>query len=119
MSKTTADYLQDILQELDDITDFTSEGETAFAQDVKTQKAVVRSYEIIGEVCKRLPATLRDDHSEIDWRKLITFRDFLAHNYDVISLRFVWEAVEDVPSLRKAVQTMLDNLPAVTDEDDE
>ena len=40
MSKTTADYLRDILHELDDIIEFTRAGREAFEGDVKTRKAV-------------------------------------------------------------------------------
>jgi uncharacterized protein with HEPN domain len=69
MSKSAPDLLKDILQEMEDITGFTQGGINAFMVDLKTQKAVVRSYEIIGETCKRLPALLRDSNPQIDWRK--------------------------------------------------
>lgn len=111
MSKGTADYLRDILQELDDILAFTVDGKAAFMQDVKTQKAVIRSYEVIGEIGKRLPNAFRATNSQIDWRKLITFRDFLAHNYEWIGLRYIWDAVEDVQHLRTEVQALLESLP--------
>ena len=111
MSKTTADYLRDLLQELDDITAFTSEGESAFVQDVKTQKAVIRSYEVIGEIGKRLPDEFRKANPQVDWRRLITFRDFLAHNYELIGLRYVWDAVKDAPNLRATIENMLASLP--------
>lgn len=107
-SKNLAGYLRDLLQELADIAAFTADGEDAFAKDVKTQKAVIRSYEVIGEIAKRLPIELRDTHDEIDWRKLITFRDFLAHNYDKVVLRYLWDAVEDLPNLKVAIEKMLD-----------
>jgi uncharacterized protein with HEPN domain len=107
MSKVNADYLRDMLEELDDVAAFTIDGKAAFMVDLKTQKAVIRTYEVIGEIAKRLPADLRAANPQIDWRKLITFRDFLAHNYDEIGLRFVWAAVEDVPKLRAAVDTIL------------
>lgn len=116
MSKTDADYLRDFLQELDDIITFTQGDEATFAADIKTQKAVIRSYEVIGEICKRLSANLRDSNPQIGWRRLITFRDFLAHNYDVIALRYIWDAVQDVSNLRTAVEAMLASLP--TDEND-
>jgi uncharacterized protein with HEPN domain len=111
MSKTHADYLRDILQELDDVIAFTKEGEAAFMQDVKTQKAVIRSYEVVGEIGKRLPDDFRTAHSEIDWRKLVGFRDFLAHNYELIGLQYVWDAVKDIHNLRQHVQNLLDSLP--------
>jgi len=59
MSKSSADYLRDMLQELDDVTAFTADGQAAFMADLKTQKAVIRTYEVIGEIAKRLPAELR------------------------------------------------------------
>jgi uncharacterized protein with HEPN domain len=71
---------------------------------------VVRAYEIIGEIAKRLPQALRDENPQIDWRRLMGFRDFLAHNYDEIILEFVWKAVEDLPNLRAAVEAVLVNL---------
>jgi uncharacterized protein with HEPN domain len=111
IGKSDVDYLYDLLQELDDVIAFTVEGRAAFARDVKTQKAVIRSYEVVGEICKRLSADLRAANPQVDWRKLISFRDFLAHNYELIGLRYVWDAVEDVHNLRADVQAVLDGLP--------
>ncbi|GIV82160.1 MAG: DUF86 domain-containing protein [Anaerolineae bacterium] len=116
MSRTNADYLRDILRELDDIATFTAEGKDVFMADTKTQKAVIRSYEVIGEICKRLPAELRAANPQLDWRKLIAFRDFLAHNYELIALRYVWDAVEDLPALRAAFESMLAALDEGLDE---
>jgi uncharacterized protein with HEPN domain len=104
-----------LLQELADIAAFTVDDETAFVQDAKTQKAVIRCYEVIGEIAKRLPAELHDTHDKIDWRELITFRDFLAHNYDKIVLRYLWDAVEDLPKLKMSVKKLLSELEDKTD----
>src|SRR5574341_718114 len=104
-----------MLTELDDIAAFTEAGRSQFEGDTKTQKAVVRSYEVIGEIAKRLPQTARESAPTIQWRLLIGFRDFLAHNYEKVALRTVWEAVEDLPNLRAAVEAMLRSL----DEEDE
>lgn len=115
MSQTTRDLLLDFLQELADIAAFTQSGEAAFNSDLRTQKAVIRSYEVIGEICKRLPDTVRDQNPQIDWKTLMGFRDFLAHHYELIMLSYVWDAVEDVPSLRAAVEMMLASLPPEQD----
>ncbi len=111
MSRSHADYLRDLLRELDDIAAFTAAGRAAFMADVKTQKAVIRSYEVVGEICKRFPDEWRASHPQIDWRKLVTFRDFLAHNYEIIALRYIWQAVEDLPHLRAAVEVLLVDIP--------
>jgi len=54
-----------------------------------------------------MPQTFRDAHHQIDWRKLAGFRDFLAHNYDVVILANVWIAVEDLPNLKAAIEVLL------------
>ncbi len=115
MTKTYNAYLRDILRECDDIAAFTADDQIAFSQDLKTQKAVIRSYEVIGEICKRLAPEIRDSNPQIDWRKLINFRDFLAHNYESIILRYIWDAVTDLPTLRAAIEALLASLPPDAD----
>lgn len=102
--------LDDFLDHLRRIEEFTIEGRDAFMEDEKTQFAVIRAYEVIGEIAKRLPSEFRDAHPKIDWHKVIGFRDFLAHNYEEIIIEFVWAAVADVPNLRLAVQTARNSL---------
>ena len=111
MSKTVREYLQDMQACLQSVADFTRDGRYAFETDEKTQFAVIRAYEIIGEIVKRIPEDLRAANPHINWRRLTGFRDFLAHRYDEVILEFVWAAVEDLPTLRAAVQAMLDTLP--------
>lgn len=109
--KDIAPYLKDLLSHLQMVKDFTAEGRNAFLQDTKTQFAVIRAYEVIGEIVKRLPATFRDANPQIDWRRLIGFRDFLAHNYEEVILAFVWNAVEDLPNLSGAIEAIIAKLP--------
>lgn len=106
----------DLLAHLDKIAAFTIEGRDSFIGDEKTQLAVIRAYKVIGEIAKRLPAEVRTTSYQIDWRRLIGFRDFLAHNYDEIILEFVWEAVSDIPSLRSSVQALVDSLDTTGNE---
>jgi uncharacterized protein with HEPN domain len=94
MSETTSDYLRDILDYLEHVEQFTSEGREVFLQDQKTQFAVMRAYEVIGEIVKRLPASLLATQPQINWQTLRRFRDFLAHNYDDLNLVTIWSAVE-------------------------
>ncbi len=109
--KDNRPYLNDLLEYLQAVEAFPRDGRDAFMSDLKTQLAVIRAYEVVGEIAKRLSGTLRDANPQIDWRKLIGFRDFLAHNYEEIILEFVWEAVEDLPNLRTLFETLLASLP--------
>lgn len=109
-SKSPHEFLRDALEYLDKAAAFTSGGRDEFAADEKAQLAVVRVYEVLGEIVKRLPEELRQANPQVDWRKLAGFRDFLSHNYDEIILEFVWQAIEDIPLLRTALQEILDRL---------
>lgn len=108
--KATRDYIKDMLDYLDTIQAFTSAGREAFLSDRKTQFAVIRAYEVIGEIAKRLSPELQEANPEIDWSKLINFRDFLADNYERIIVNNIWAAVEDLPRLRAQVAAILMSL---------
>lgn len=104
-------YLEDMLDYLKAIESFTSEGYEAFTGDLKTQFAVIRAYEVIGEIAKRFPESFQTVNSHINWRELINFRDFLAHNYQRVKLVNIWAAIEDLPNLKAAVEDLLAKLP--------
>jgi uncharacterized protein with HEPN domain len=90
---------------------FTADGYDAYLKDRKTQLAVVRAFEVLGEIAKRFPIDFREAHPEIEWRRLTGFRDFLAHRYDEVIPEFVWQAVEDLSRLKRAVNDLLKSLP--------
>jgi uncharacterized protein with HEPN domain len=100
-----------MLEYLESVAAFTVDGREAFLRDRKTQFAVIRAYEVIGEIAKRLPEAFRNANPQLDWSKLVNFRDFLAHNYERVILSNIWAAVEDLPNLRVAIQAALAALP--------
>jgi uncharacterized protein with HEPN domain len=64
-SKNPAQRLQDIVENVDAIAQFTARMDfAAFVADRKTVYAVVRALEILPEASRRLPAEIRDRHSE-------------------------------------------------------
>lgn len=104
------DYLSDAISYLERILRYTADGQDAFLEDERTQDAVIRVYEVVGEIAKRLPQDIRHKAPQIDWRKIIGFRDFLAHNYNEVILDFVWNAVEDAPRLLTLLKTLIESL---------
>jgi uncharacterized protein with HEPN domain len=109
--KTTRDYLLDMLDYMDKIASFTHSGRASFFEDEKTQMAVIRAYEVIGEIAKRLPDSLLEQQPQAEWKQVKGIRDFLAHNYDEIILKIVWGPVEKMSVLRAAVESLLKTLP--------
>ncbi|GAB4517881.1 MAG: DUF86 domain-containing protein [Anaerolineae bacterium] len=105
-------YYTHILERIQQIERFTAEGEGAFMADDRTQEAVIRCFEVIGEAVKRLEPTLTAQHTMVSWRGFAGFRDVLIHQYDDIEIAKVWETVrDDLPTLKVAIEAILAELP--------
>jgi uncharacterized protein with HEPN domain len=102
-------FLRHILLCLERIRTYTADGREAFFADPRTQDAVVRNLEIIGQAVKDLGAKdLAQRISHIPWQQIAGLRNVLAHQYLGVDLRLVWNVVEkDLPALRAAVEAML------------
>jgi len=82
--------------------------ETSFGCDLKTQDAVIRVFEIIGEAVKSLPEEWTEAEPEIPWRQIAGFRDVLAHSYFAVNSSVVWTAaVQKAPLLHLACVRLL------------
>jgi len=73
-------YLDDILEAIVQIRKYVSAMDyESFLQDRKTQDAVVRNLEIIGEAAGRIPENVRHTGNETEWRKIVGLRNLLIH----------------------------------------
>lgn len=102
-------FLQDILVSAREAQEF-ARGMTLseFLADRKTQNAVVRSIEIIGEAVKNIPKQVQDRYPEIPWSDMARMRDKVAHGYWGIDYEIVWKVlVEELPSLIPKIELVL------------
>ena len=73
---------------------------TQYSNDRRTQLAIERSLEIIGEAAGRVSTPFRTAHPEIQWRQIIGQRNVLIHEYGEIKQERIWKVVrENVPQL--------------------
>ncbi|MEW5747122.1 MAG: DUF86 domain-containing protein [Nitrospirota bacterium] len=79
-----------------------------FLEDRKTQDAVVRNFEIIGEAAKNVSKDLKLKHPEIEWKSIAGLRDKLIHFYFGIDYKIVWNiSRKELPELRKQIRAVL------------
>ncbi len=103
--KTTRDYLTDVLLYISRIEDVAKHGKADFVANYLFHDAVIREYEVIGEIIKRLPAELLPAQSGVNWKTIKGFRDFLAHNY-VVYPQFSRVTVSHVTKLTGTAKAM-------------
>jgi uncharacterized protein with HEPN domain len=104
-------YLLHIRDSIHRIKSYTVAGKDAFLADAKTQDAVVRNLEIIGEAAKNISEGTRASYPETPWRRIAGMRDKVIHEYFGVDLSLIWDVVEgELPSLERQVETMLSAL---------
>ncbi len=94
--RTDRDFLEHIREAAERASSYTEKMTSEeFLGDTKTQDAVIRNIEIIGEATKNLSDDLRDRHPEIPWKGLAGMRDRLIHQYFGVNLDIVWSVAKD------------------------
>ena len=107
--KNNGDYIQDILDAIKDVRDFTKGMKfEEFIEDRKTINAVVRSLEVIGEATKKIPNDMRTEYPDIPWKRMAGMRDKLIHDYFGVDLEIVWEVVKtELPPIEPLIQRVI------------
>ena len=57
-----------------------------FEKDFKTQDAVLRNLEVLGEAAKNIPKGFQEEHPELPWSEMAGTRDRLIHHYFGVNL---------------------------------
>lgn len=97
-----------MLDAIERVLEYTDSGESSFRADRKTQDAVLRNLETLGEAAKRVDEETRSLAPDTPWREITGFRDVLAHDYLEIDVDLVWNVVDsELPSLRDTVVRLL------------
>lgn len=113
MSKRDANLLlADILDAVDKIKKYTL-GLTydTFIDDSKTLDAVIRNFEIIGEAANRLPDKFKDNHQQVDWFRIIGFRNRIVHDYMGVDYQIVWTIIsKDIDKLADDIRGISENI---------
>jgi uncharacterized protein with HEPN domain len=106
-------YLWDMLNAAQEVLKFTKDFSLdKYLQDLKVQRAVERSVEIIGEAARRISDDFKSRHNEIPWHGIISQRHVLAHEYGEIKQELMWELVTTgIPELISLLEPLIPPSP--------
>jgi uncharacterized protein with HEPN domain len=116
MSKTDIlrlpEYLGHIVQAIDRVHRYVEDMvEVEFLQDEKTQDAVIRNFEVIGEASnniKKYHLDFAHEHPEVPLNFAYEMRNALAHGYFKIDFEMVWKTIHaDLPGLRAQIAALI------------
>jgi uncharacterized protein with HEPN domain len=107
--RSDLDLLQDIREAISRIISYTVTLDyEGFLADTKTQDAVIRNLEIIGEATKNLSTQIREDNPTIPWRGMAGLWDRLIHQYFGVNLDIIWQiCLNEIPDLIPQLEPLI------------
>jgi uncharacterized protein with HEPN domain len=109
------DYLEHIIEAIERIDEYLADvSEVTFLEDRKTQDAVIRNFEIIGEAAhniERYHAQFAAAHPDVPWTVIYAMRNRVAHGYFKVDLEIVWKTIHaELPELHAQIRKLLDQI---------
>jgi uncharacterized protein with HEPN domain len=103
------DYLGDIVEAAERVLSYASGlNFESFLDDRRTQDAILRNLQVIGEAAKKISPSLRAAHPHLPWREMTGLRNRIVHDYFGVDLEVVWVIVEDeLPGLLRDIEAIL------------
>ena len=81
-----------------------------FLEDIKTQDAIVRNLEIIGEASRNISDRLKESYPGILWKDLAALRNRLIHQYFGVNYDIVWDIIKrEIPEIKIEIEKILRN----------
>ena len=87
-------YIQHIFEEIDFILKESKKLDyDTFIESELYTRAFSRSLEIIGEAVKSLSPDFKEQHNNIEWKKIAGMRDKLIHEYFRVDFEIMWDVI--------------------------
>jgi uncharacterized protein with HEPN domain len=111
-ARRVPEYLQHIVDAIDRATSYVSGMDLkGFERDTRTQDAVIRSIEIVGEAANKVRVANPEfaaRFADVPWELIYGMRNRIVHDYFEVDLEVVWQTVQqDLPGLRKRIAELL------------
>ncbi len=102
-------FLTDMLESIEKVQRYTSGlSFDEFEANDMALDAVVRNLEIVGEAARQIPASVRERYNQIEWSRVVGFRNIVIHAYFAVDVEIVWTiATQRLPALEAVLREML------------
>ncbi len=106
------DYIEHIISAIAQIEKY-AQGldQRSFLENDMAQDAIIRQIEIIGEAARRLisaDSEFTKKHPALELDAAYRMRNALAHGYETVNLRTVWDTIEqNLPALKAEATSVL------------
>ncbi|MBF0550199.1 MAG: DUF86 domain-containing protein [Deltaproteobacteria bacterium] len=109
MTKTPLIYLDDILESVQVILEYTEDmSKEEFFTSMKDQDAVIRRFIVIGEAVARLSSEFKAKYPEVPWHQMYGMRNHIIHGYEAINLNTIWDTSKNMlPGLRPQIEEII------------
>jgi uncharacterized protein with HEPN domain len=111
-----SDYLAHIVDAISRIQRYVDGmSEQALMADDKTQDAVIRNLEVMGEAARNVQTqheSFARTHGDVPWALMYAMRNRVAHGYFQVDWALIWKTIhQDLPELRQQVERLQRGLP--------
>lgn len=80
----------------------------SFCRDPKTQNAVIRLIQVIGEAARQMDEGAKKKLSDVAWEQIIGMRNRVVHEYVDIELELIWDSAStEAPELLEKIKKVL------------
>ena len=102
--------LLSMLETVEKIIRYTSNYHSAeeLYQNDRDFDAAIMNFIVIGEEVGKLTDEIKSKNEQIDWQKIYSLRNIIAHHYFGINVDIVWEIIRiDLSKLREELQIII------------
>ncbi len=87
---------------------YTQNGRDAFVESTLIQDAVIRNLQTLAESAKRISESTKARYPEVEWARIIGFRNVLVHDYLGVDIEKIWDVVViELPKLKEQALRLL------------
>ena len=81
-----------------------------FLKNNERKMAMTMSILRIGELVKNLSPEFRIENPQVEWKKIAGFRDVIAHKYDIVDMKSVYDTIKyNFPELKTQIEKILES----------